>query len=485
MDIRALILLVIAISVPLVLLITGRRQALVVWVGITLFVHIFDTAIITNLPAGRIVGLVYLPYAMLSIHIWSRSTPAKVWLINLVYLIMLGIVFGYIWPWPDITKQRPFTMTAPGRTIVYLIRLISDLSLIVFMARELQKPERINVLARAMVIGSSLTALAGIFYFITLIDPYFTVTGLRDLGGNQRARGLSFEPRGLGMACVYGLMILILTPGRLSFKRIGLIVLNLLGFVASYSTSSLALLVAGLVASWILLSRRIRFNILALLGIFGILTSLAPILVPRQFQVAVQSVQERIDPTVKLRGAVAENVGQAVAYRLDSFDASALLFLMANPEYAIIGTGPGMMLLPASEYVPPGIYSIMYPREKGLDGLPTHGLLLEVSNSGIVGLGLWIVQVISCYAALKMLSRNRADLHLKQVQSWQLGKAIFLIGTVFYIVQVSMTSPIWSVILGIGWAATAVISRRHIQEAASTPPRIVRGIAEAGPAPLV
>lgn len=454
--VRQLLLLAIAWIIPFVLLATGRRRALLTWIGLTLSVHIFDTTLLTNLPAGRVVGLLYLPYTLLSAPAWLRLRPARAWLLNFVYLVVLGIAFGLLWPWPDTTGHRPFMMTAPGRTIVFTIRLISDLSLTVFVARELQKPGRVLVLGRAIILGASLTALAGIFNFVTKVDPYFLITGLRDLAGNQRARGFSFEPRGLGMACAYGLIVLVVMPGRLSLQRFSLLGLNLIGLLLSYSTSALAIFVAGLVAAWLFLSNRIRLTIVSVMLCMAGLIGLAPLVVPQQFAVAVQSVQQRLDPSSRPFSEKPEGLGEAIASRMDSFDGSALLFLWNQPVYALIGTGPGMMLLPASEYVPPGIYRLMYPPERGLDGLPTHGPLFEVSNSGLLGLALWLFQVFTCYTALHIAARRQGD--PEESANWRFGRDIFLIGTVFYIIQMSLTSPTWSVILGIGWAATAVVA---------------------------
>lgn len=459
MDLRQLILLAIAVTVPIVLFALGQRRLVLGWIGLTLSVHVFDTTIITNLPAARIVGLLYLPYALLYAPAWLRLPAARAWMINFAYLTVLGIIFGFLWPWPDTTGQRPFTMTAPGRMIVFTIRLISDLSLTVFVARELQKPGRVRVLGQAIILGASVTALAGIFNFITKIDPYFMITGLRDLAGNQRARGLSFEPRGLGMACAYGLMVLVVMPGRLSLRRLVLLGLTLIGLLVSYSTSALAIFVAGLVASWLFLSNRVRLTIASVLLCMAVLIALAPLVVPQQFEVAVQSVQQRLDPSRRPLSEAPDNLGEAIAFRMDSFDASALLFLWDQPVYALIGTGPGMMLLPASEYVPPGIYRLMYPPERGLDGLPSHGLLFEVANSGLLGLALWLFQVCACYVALRGLARKHTN--PEAATDWRFGRNIFLIGTVFYVIQMSLNSPVWSVILGIGWAATAVVAQRR------------------------
>ncbi|MBK6799211.1 MAG: hypothetical protein IPG76_21125 [Acidobacteria bacterium] len=77
-------------------------------------------------------------------------------------------------------------------------------------------------------------------------------------------------------------------------------------------------------------------------------------------------------------------------------------------------------------------------------------MLLELTNSGLIGLLCWLMQVIACWAALRYLYRNKT---LKEEKDEaELAYALFMIGSVFYMVQVS-SSPIWSLFLGIGWAA--------------------------------
>jgi hypothetical protein len=462
MDLRQLILLAIAVAVPLGLFALNRQRLVLGWVCLTLSVHIFDTTIITNLPAARIVGLLYLPYALLIARSWLRLVPAQLWLLGFLYLAALGLVFGFLWPWPDTSGNRPLTMTAPGRAIVYLSRLLADLSLTIFVARELRKPGALLFLGRAFVLGAVISALAGIVNLLRPgFDPYFAITGLRYLNGIQffRSRGLSFEPRGLGMACVYSLMILIIAPGRITLRRQALIVISLLGILVSYSTSSLALFAAGIVTAWIFISNRTRLLLLGVLLTAVLFAGIGSIMVPQYAAMAVQTVRHRIDPSERLGGAEPETWGQAIAYRLDSFDGSALLFLLDQPEYIVIGTGPGMMLLPASDYVPPGIYSLMYPKEKGLDGLPTHGPLLELSNGGLLGLTLWLAQIAYCWSVLRALKRQAAD--RQQQREWRFGEALFVIGVVFYTLQTSITSPIWAVILGVGWAAAMLLDQRR------------------------
>ena len=51
MDIRQPLLLLLAIAVPLLLFRLRRPDLVVGWIAITLTVHIFDTNLLTNLPA--------------------------------------------------------------------------------------------------------------------------------------------------------------------------------------------------------------------------------------------------------------------------------------------------------------------------------------------------------------------------------------------------------------------------------------------------
>jgi hypothetical protein len=475
MDPQQLILLVIATIVPLTLFAMGRTRLILGWVGITLAVHIFDTTTITNLPAGRIVGLLFLPTFLLNLRMWLRLPPVRAWLVNFLYLLVLGVIFGVLWPWPDSTGARAFTLTAPGRFMVYSVRLLADVALTAFVARELRKPGSLLYLGRAIVGGAALTALAGL---VTVVSPatdmYFAITGLRDLNGLDRPRGLSFEPRGLGQACAYGLMVLLVYPGRATARRLTALVITLLGLLISYSTSAFALFVAGVATLWLFLTRRVRLALFGLLLLAGALLITADLVAPERFDAAAAVVEDHLDPTARLRGAFAENIGQEIAYRLDSFDASAVLFLLANPQFALTGTGPGMMMLPASSYIPPGLFTLMYG-DTGLDGLPTLGPLLEISNGGLISLAAWLVQVLSCWAALRTLAARRGSDGVGPV--WSFGQALFLVGVVFYVVQTSITSPVWSVILGIGWAASATLDDEQTQQAAAD--SLQRGAPEA------
>jgi hypothetical protein len=450
-DIRQVALVAIAVIVPIILLWTKRERWLLGWVCVTFFLQIFDTVIITNLPAGRIVGLLYLPVALKQLKEWSRLKPVKAWAINYIYLLVLAVFFGLIWPWPDITLARPFTLTAPGRGLIYSVRLLSDLSLTIFIANQIRRPGSLLYLGRAMVLGSTMTAVVGLCYFVSKIDLYYLITGLGEQGLKiERARGLSIEPRALGLACAYGIMILLLGRKRLFKPWIALVFLNLAGLMITYSASSLALLVSGVISAGLFFTNRERGTVILTLALAGLLVFGASLYMPNQFQSAIETIRLRLDPDYKLSDMPPGDFGQEVAYRLDVFDACALLFLLDEPLYALIGAGPGMVSLPASYYVPPGLYSFIWNPSIGINSPPSHGLLLELTNSGLPGLIIWFVQVISCLSALRYILLRLRD-HNERAE-WKFGYSLFLIGSVFYLVQVS-SSPVWSLFLAIGWVA--------------------------------
>ncbi|MDQ3009397.1 MAG: hypothetical protein M3X11_01635, partial [Acidobacteriota bacterium] len=412
----------------------------------------------TNLPTGRIVGLLYLPVAFTQAREWLRLRPAKAWAVNYVYLIVLGGLFGLLLPWPDITMMRPFTLAAQGRSLIYSARLLTDISLVIFVANQLRQPGMLYYVGKAMAIGSTITALAGAAYLVAKVDLYFPLTGIGEQAVMiDRARGLSIEPRSLGLSCAYGIMILLLGRGKLFTTWPVLVLINLVALLITYSASSYVLLGAGVLTACVFFSNKERGVVIALMLLAVMLLVGAVIYMPDRVQYAMDTLQFRLDPNYKLSGIPPGNFGQEIAYRLDVFDACALLFLLDQPLYALIGAGPGLVSLPASYYVPQGIYSFIWTSEIGINSLPFHGLLLEASNSGLLGLVLWFVQVFSCWGALRYLNNKAARSDEKQ--EWTFAYALFIIGVVFYTVQVS-SSPVWSIFLGIGWMAAKLAAEK-------------------------
>ncbi len=452
-DLKQIILLAIAIIVPLALLITKRHRLLLAWVCFTFSVQIFDTVMLTNLPAGRIVGLLFMPLALARLREWINLTPVRAWLLNYGWLVILGIAFGFIWPWPDTTFMRPYTLTAPGKTLIFLVRLLTDLSLTIFIAEQLLLGGALRLIGRSMMIGATLSAVAGVFHFVTQIDLYYIITGTGEqilhLG---RARGLVGEPRALGLNCAYGVMILLIGRRQISRLWPALLLVNVVTLLLTYSASSIALFIAGTVVALVFFSNSERLTMAGVVAAALTIAFLTSVLLPQQFDLAVQTLSLRFDPDYKLAGIPPGTFGQEIAYRLDVLDACALLFLLDQPLYALLGTGPGLIPLPASDYVPPGLYSLIWTPETGINSPPYHGPLLEMGNGGLISLALWLAQVIASWNGLRFLSRRFRNTQDDNGDDWRFASAMFLTGSVFYLVQVSYT-PLWSIFMATGWVA--------------------------------
>jgi hypothetical protein len=459
-DLRAILLFVVAVSIPAVFLIVGKKEPLLVWLGFTLSVQVFDSQFFTNLPASRVIGLLCGPGLLAYGIALYRTAPGRLWLFNFAYLVLLAILFGWIWPWPDTTGTRPFTLQAGGRSIVYLAKCITDVSLTVFVASMLREPRRVWLLMKGFLVGAVATACAGLWQAATGYDLYFAITRLNEyvMVNTSRPRGLSFEPRSLGMACVYGIVLTLIGRRQLG-KAWGVALAACCGgLVVSGSFSAMGLFGAGLAGVFLAsrgTERRVVVGLIIGVALMGFVVAAA---VPSLFREAAARIQFYGDLEHRYSGPSPLSSGEAVAYRLDVFDASALLFFLKNPHMAWIGTGPGLVSLPASSYVPPGVYSEIWSADVGINSLPFHGLLLEVSNSGVVGLLTWCLSVALCLRALGRCCLYAAD--ESELRAWSAARAVFLTGSLLYVVQVSVL-PIWSVVLGVGWSAAGLAGKKR------------------------
>jgi hypothetical protein len=446
-DPRHLLLLAIALGVPVAAFLLDRSRWVLAWVGFTLFVQIFDTSIFTNLPAGRLVGLLVLPFSVTLFRRWIRLVPARAWLLNFTYMAALGVVFGFLLPWPDISGTRPFSLRAEGRTIIYLIRIVSDWSLAVFVMHHVTKPGAFEMLRKWMVRGAVVSSVAAFTSMLLRFDFYYAITGLRAYAATtDRPRGLTFEARGLGLACAYGVVLILGKQRRRPHEWLLLLVI-VGGLAVSSSTSGLAAALAGLIVVMTIGSGRVRAGMIAA----AILVLLAGAAVLSLSPTIMDRPQREMEMRLKGRGVVEANrpanLAESLALRLDVFDSSAALFLLRNPRYALTGTGPGLISLPASEHVPLGLYKIVFPI---IDNPPSHGVLLELANTGVLGLTAWLFQVAAIFVLGRRL-RGRYGLPFQP----KAATTIFMAAAALYSVQVS-PSPFWAVFLGVGWGIAQV-----------------------------
>jgi hypothetical protein len=143
-----------------------------------------------------------------------------------------------------------------------------------------------------------------------------------------------------------------------------------------------------------------------------------------------------------------QNLLESIAFRMEIFDSSALFFLADNPIYLLSGTGPGLISIPATSYMPQsGAYSWIV--DTGLNCQPTTGLLSEISNTGVIGLLFWFIICFYSFLAFNSLIRHYPD----EKEKWMATRAAFVVGMAIFAIQTSPLSAITPVLMGLGVGA--------------------------------
>jgi hypothetical protein len=436
---------VVVLLCPLFLILTGRRQALLVWLCLTCSVDIFNAHLLVNLPAAAITGLLLLPLTVRWMWAVVRTLSGRALLLKFAYVVLLGGVFGFIFPWPDYGLQLAFNQTAQGRSIIYLVHLLGDVSVAVYVADCVRGRGDMLRLLRYLVMGTSLASAAGVLSRYVAVDLYTLFTGLASQQTALRLHGLNYEPRGLGLMAAYGL---VLSCALLAYRRSPwLMAAALLDAAALYLAVSLSAVAAaaaglvGLVATY----RRLRWPVVAsLASLWLLLLALSTWAPGWQQQWALHAGDHE---TTEVTQSGANNWISRLAIRSGVFDAGAVLFLAQHPAYLLSGTGPGLITLPASEveaHLP--VYRWLWNQDAsaGLAVPPTIGALREISDGGLVSLALWLCMYWVAWRKLVRLGgRDRA---------WEVAAAFLVGAACIYAVQASTVSAMAYLILGLGLA---------------------------------
>lgn len=450
-DVRVLVLAAVVVVIPAYLVLRRQDEMLLRWICFTVALDVLNPQFVIHLPAARVAGLIALPGVLRTLKGGCRSFPAKLLLIQYGYAALLGLIFGYLVPWDDGAYLRTFFETGEGRVIVYMLKETGDVSLALFVAQRLVSGRSPDRLIRYVLWGTGTACIGGLLQAATRVDLYAGITGSPPLDVTLRARGFDYEPRGLGLMAVCGLILTLLVLARSFNLKYSLIAtLHLAALFVSTSTSALYALAAGL-AAIMMLEPRLRRPAFLYAGVTcGLLLCLVILTIQPTWMRGWSDNLAIRTSTNRFAGAPSDFNDQ-ILYRLDIFDGSALQFFEANPVYVLIGTGPGLISLPATAYIPNSIYYAWVQESgAGLNTLPSLGLLIELANGGGADLLLWLLIVGSSLRAarrlqLKAENRTTSDLSLE-------GSAFAAMACI-YLAQASPLSAIWPVFLGAGLAA--------------------------------
>ncbi len=450
-DLRQFVLTMLVVILPAWLIMRRLDDWLVRWICLTVAVDAFDPQLVVNLPAPRVAGLLLLPSSIAVLAIVWKSRAGKAMCSYLIWLGIVGILFGYLMPWPLQGYDRLPTQTPQIRAVVYFIRRISDFSLMIFLARYLWKTRRPERLIRWFVGGTSIAAAGGIFQWLTGIDLYAAITGAQSLGLEFRMRGLNYEPRGLGLAVGHGLLFsLALFARQRSWGRFAIVLTHALALFVSVSTSGLFVIAAGLATLLIMDGRTRKVLAVAALSILMIWCATVYLFPNNGFLDSwSENVQQRV--TSEKAGDVPVSKVEELALHLDIFDAAVFVMFVSRPALLVTGVGPGLSGLASTEFLPAIVlFDWVQEEGAGINTVPHMGLMRELCDAGLIGLYFCTIFVLASGRALRELSCSRNS----EAARWQFARCVFWVAIAIYLIQTSPLSAAPSVFFAIGLAAT-------------------------------
>jgi hypothetical protein len=390
------LLLALCFLIPVLFIYVLKRSSLAIaWVAIITVLDIFNSQLYMNLSAVLIFGIAVLPYLWIKRNHWISHVELR-WVATwLGLLALLGFYYGHISPWPDLTHLRTLKDLPGMRSILHFGRTLLEWAVVLFLVIELEKDPRtvFRAYTKALFFSSLVLAVSALAESLFQIDFYHFFTGGRDLLLPDRPRGFAYEPRGLSQNLAYALLMLpFVTLGRLKYLAIPLFLF--IGFGFSFSYSGMLVLISGVCI--LLCLRLLMKNAFSLgspklwfSGALGLMLALS---------LTFKALPDDSKNYIATRFQYLSEGG--FADKFEVFDAASINFFMHQPRHLILGTGPGLIYLPASEYI--------VERDKEIWGnkfeaLPHMGLVLLVSNMGLVGLLLFMMPLV---AAIKRKSRE-------------------------------------------------------------------------------
>jgi hypothetical protein len=440
---------------PVLLLTFKKERLLLAWICISMGVSVFDARVGINLAAARVTGLFLLVFAPFGVYRFAtliRTNPMRLIAIQMGYLALLGIIFGFVIPWPDDGFLRTLAQEPQGRSVIYMIRLLADTGLVLFITRQVLRGNSPLDVVRFFLVGCALAAFGGILEAVTHVQLYQAITGYPITEVAGRVRGFNFEPRGLGLIMAHGLFFALIWNAYRPSVRMRLFALAQAAvLLLAVSASALVAAATMWVALFIFEPRVRRPSVWA--GLIGL--GLASLLVAVWSQSGIAqswasnlggrfSVDQikTVSATVDIRSVIAF---------FDIFDYTAAMFLLSAPLAIVFGTGPGLIMLPGSNFIPAvARWSWVGAGGEGVTSLPSMGFLLELSNGGLVGLLIWIALIIACYHAISsMVAQSNDD----ERTDWAMCRGAFVVAAAAYVVQVSPLSAVLPLFVGLGVGA--------------------------------
>jgi len=383
-----------SIFIIILLVLTKQHKYLIFFICLSVFTDVFYIEIGPVLYLNHIIGILFFPFLLIAYSNKKLISFSKLvffqlkpLFINFIYLFLLGILFGFIFPWTDGPSYRTYWQESQGRTIITIIRLFIEI---------------LGALYIIWCIFKNKVDLRFIIYsigWITFVS--FSVGIIEYLAGEpifrsifqkspkilpDRYLGLCGEPKNFGRNASLSYILLLFYYIKFEKKKILLffILISTISVFLSFSASTYILFASFNI--FLLFERKNLKLFFWAIPLFFILVNL------------VQSNEMFDEARWKMEKALTGNDIRSdsindnnIISRFDVFDFLALLFLVNNPKYLIIGTGPNLISIPASIYVTDFIEFDTYAKDGGIDSVPNVMFNNVLSSSGIIGIILYFI----------------------------------------------------------------------------------------------
>lgn len=393
------LLIAFCLLIPVYCLVRKKHDFLIGWLTLVTVIDIFNSQKYMNLTAIKLAGITLIPYVLINLKTLIKLKEIKLLLIHFALLCILGLVYGHIIPWEDLTGLKGGRDIPQWRSIIHLGSIFLEWNVVFYLSMQFVKIERFYRTVNIILIALTVNCIFGFVESYFKIDFYHFFTEGYHMLVKNRMRGLSYEPRGLAQICVFGIS---LTLGTLHLRKwyINLGILLLLGistFVFNISVSAIVILAAcigfliayKLIANLKLIKKYLNYKrvIIALVAVF------VSIFIIGTYVKSNKLLMEHLEK----RSYILK--GKGIAQKLEVFDAAAMNFLLNNPKHLILGAGPGLISVPASSYI--------LERDKEdwthIVALPHLGLILQLANGGLIGLAIFLAML---YISIKNIKNK-------------------------------------------------------------------------------
>jgi hypothetical protein len=242
------LLILFCLFFPIYCLLKNKHKWLIIWVSLTIIIDIFNSQKYMNLTAFKMCGIAVTPYLFKNLRTLLKVSTIKIIIAYSLYLGILGILFGHIFPWVDPTGQKGGRDISQWRSIIHLGSYTLEMSATIYLALQFQQLRNILYSVKTIITGALISSFAAFIENFTQFDFYNFFTSQAKVFIPYRMKGLNYEPRGFAQSQAYGVILSLFFIKKSLLKYFLLISIFLFSmFYLSMSATGNIILAVGII----------------------------------------------------------------------------------------------------------------------------------------------------------------------------------------------------------------------------------------------